>query len=380
MSILLIVSVSFADDFEKGVELYQKGAPSRSVEYFEQAAKNGDKRAQYQLAYMYENGIGISIDINRSNYWYKQVASDFKDIPDVLEKIDLSQGIPIELQLHPNIDDALQQFMYQSLDMPKEGDERESMKDTVFSTFGLFPHEKNYVLPIVYTSEDYETYDPVMFPGYEQYNNNYEAEFQLSMKKPLTFDLFGFNEIIVIAYTQEAWWQIYADSAPFRETNYRPELWITVPMDNDFSQNIYLKAYKMGYLHESNGRSKPLSRAWNRVYLDFIFQPTSTLLAELRAWYAVQISSNNSDISNYLGYGHLKLNYFIRKHQFNLTWRNNLSFDGDNRGSIEGEWSYPVGRSKSTFWYIKGFNGYGASLIEYNQQQNRIGFGFTFSR
>ena len=380
MSILLLISISFADDFEKAVELYQNGSEVKSVKYFEHAAENGDKRAQYQLAYMYENGIGISQDINRSNYWYKQVSSKFKDIPDVLEKTDLSEGIPLELQLHPHMDDALQQFMYQSLDMPKEEDERESIKNSIFSAFGLFPYEKNSVLPMVYTSENYETYDPNLFPGYEQYNKNYEAELQVSMKKPLTFDLFGFNEIIVVAYTLEAWWQVYVDSAPFRETNYRPELWITVPMDNNFSENIHLKAYKIGYLHESNGRGKPLSRSWNRVYADLIFQPASTLITELRVWYAVQISNENSDISNYLGYGHLKFNYFLGKHQFNLTWRNNLRFNGDNRGSLEGEWSYPVGNSKSTFWYVKGFNGYGASLIEYNQQQNRLGFGFTFSR
>lgn len=369
----------FAGDFEKGVDLYQNASQAESVEYFEQAAKNGDRRAQYQLAYMYENGIGVSKDSSKSAYWYKQVASELKQIPAIIENTDLSQGVPIKLQQNRLVDDAMKQFIFQTIDMPKEIDERESMIDSIFGGFGLFPYEKNFFLPLVYTTENYEKYDPAMFPGYDEYNKNIEMEFQLSMKKPVTFNLFGFNEIIMLAYTHELWWQYYADSSPFRETNYRPEVWVTVPMENALSQEIGFKAYKIGFMHESNGRGKPLSRSWNRIYADLIFQHATTLLTELRVWSATK-SKENDDIGEYLGYGHLKLNYFLGKHQFNLTWRNNLRFNGDNRGSVEGEWPYPVGHSKSTFWYVKGFSGYGASLIEYNKQQNRIGFGFTFSR
>jgi phospholipase A1 len=121
-----------------------------------------------------------------------------------------------------------------------------------------------------------------------------------------------------------------------------------------------------------------LSREWNQIYLDSIFY-YGNLIATLRLWYP-DAGENNPDIADYLGYGHLKLNYILGKHQFDLTWRNNLHFDGDNRGSIEGEWSYPIGHSKSNFWYLKAFSGYGASLMDYNHHQNRFGFGFLFSR
>ncbi|MDX9967362.1 MAG: phospholipase A, partial [Sulfuricurvum sp.] len=123
---------------------------------------------------------------------------------------------------------------------------------------------------------------------------------------------------------------------------------------------------------------EPISREWNQISLDSIFY-YGNLITTLRIWYP-DAGDNNKDITDYLGYGHLKLDYMLGKHQFNLTWRNNLHFDGDNRGSIEAEWSYPIGQSKNNFWYFKAFNGYGASLMDYNHQQNRVGFGFSFSR
>ena len=38
------------------------------------AANRGDSIAQYNLAYMYENGEGIEKDIDQAIYWYKKAA------------------------------------------------------------------------------------------------------------------------------------------------------------------------------------------------------------------------------------------------------------------------------------------------------------------
>ncbi|MDY0123860.1 phospholipase A [Sulfurimonas sp.] len=283
-----------------------------------------------------------------------------------------------ELKKESNGDEAMKQFLFEYLDMPQDSDERESMTSKIFSNFGMLPHEKTFLIPLAYTTQNYETRDPVSYPGYDEFNKNIEAEFQISLKKVLSYNFFGLNEMITFGYTQEVWWQLYSDSAPFRETNYRPEIWLTLPIKDKMESAYAPKAIKIGFWHESNGMGEPLSREWNQLFVDSVFQYDS-LLATIRVA-AVDAGENNKDITSYLGYGHLKINYFLKKHQFDFTWRNNLRFNSENRGSIKAEWSYPTGNSKNNFWYLKIFNGYGASLVDYNHHQSRVGFGFLFSR
>ena len=379
MILFLVLSLSlFASDHNDAAALYYQKSYKKAAVLFEKAAKSGDKRSQYQLGYMYEKGIGVQQNSDKSAYWYKQSASQFKDLPKAIEKFNIKEGITMEYQGNPSIDRGLRQFDIQQYDMPSDPEEEKSLKSSIFNTFGLYPHEKNFFIPLSYTSMNYEKSDPVRYPEYEDYNKNIEMVFQLSLKKPITFNLLGMNEVFALAYTQEMWWQFYATSSAIRETNYRPELWVAIPAENNFSKKIGLKVIKYGLLHESNGGRKNLSREWNRAYVDFAFQHKS-LFTQLRAWYAEK-GTDNEDISSYLGYGHLKLSYLAGKSKFGLTWRNNLRLNKDNRGSIEGEWSYPIGHSQSSFWYLNIFNGYGASLVDYEVQQNRVGFGLTFSR
>ncbi len=374
----------YAGDYEDGVELYKKELFAESMLCFEKAAESKEpsgKQAQYHLGYMHENGLGVKKDIDKAAYWYKRAASDYqntaaKTVADAKTK---TPQAPYLYYIDPALDSDMNRQMFNRLDMPENFEERQTLMSKVFSNFGLFPYQKNFLLPFVYTSENYARRDQTAFPGYGEYKKNSEAEFQISLKKALVYDLLGFNEILSFGYTQEVWWQVYADSAPFREINYRPELWLTLPIQGYAASKVGLKAVKIGYMHESNGQSKSLSRAWDKIYTDFIFQH-GALITELRAWHANSLDGENKDITAYLGYGHLKLNYFLGKHQFDLTLRNNLRFEGENRGSIEGEWSYPIGGSQNSFWYVKAFSGYGASLIDYNHAQNRIGLGFLFSR
>lgn len=275
-------------------------------------------------------------------------------------------------------DEAKKLFLLQHLNIPKDSDEKEVMLTKIFSNFGLLPYEKNYLIPFAYTTKNYEQMDLDAYPGYEQFNKNVETEFQISLKKDLSYNLFGLNEIFTFGYTQEVWWQFYSNSAPFRETNYRPEIWLTLPIKDKKLSEFGFKALKVAFWHESNGMGEPLSREWNQIYFDSIFY-SGNLMTTLRVWIA-DAGNNNKDITDYLGHGHLQLNYFFKNNQFDLTWRNNLHFNGDNRGSLKLEWSRPIGSSKNNFWYLKLFNGYGASLVDYNNHQSRVGFGFLFSR
>lgn len=349
--------------------------PARSFKEIEKSALSGDRYAQYQLATMYENGSDFDQNMTKAFYWYKKAAQNA--IADIEANISMSADKHV-YQIDPATDKEMQKFGLEHLDMPKKSEERASLVSTMFSNFGILPHEKNYLLPFSYTTVDYEKRNSTDYPGYNVFNSNIETEFQISLKKTFSYNLLGLNEILSFGYTQKVWWQLYSSSAPFRETNYKPEFWITIPTTHAVDSQSGLKDITIGFLHESNGLGEPLSRDWNQVYSDLDFQ-YDDLLIQLRGRY-IHAGPDNKDITAYLGYGHLKFKYLYGQHQLELTLRDNLYFNSNNRGSIEGEWSYPIKNSKNDFWYIKGFSGYGDSLMDYNHQQNRVGIGFLFSR
>lgn len=68
-------------------------------------------------------------------------------------------------------------------------------------------------------------------------------------------------------------WQLSnsKESAPFRETNYEPQLFLGFATDYSFA-GWTLRDVEMGYNHDSNGRSDPTSRSWNRLYTRLMAQ------------------------------------------------------------------------------------------------------------
>jgi phospholipase A1 len=242
------------------------------------------------------------------------------------------------------------------------------------SQFDVTLHRPNYFLPLTYNSNPNEK-------TYEQANkdipNNYEAKFQLSFKMLLWDDIFDDNGDLYGAYTQLSLWQIYNESSPFRETNYEPELFLR--FDTDFNvlglENKYLL---LGLNHQSNGQGDEFSRSWNRLYAEFI-AAKGTFLASLKAWYRIpesEADDDNPDILHYLGYGQLSGAYKWRKNVLSCAFRNNLDFD-ENNGSIEVGWSYPL--TDNLRVYIQYYNGYGESLIDYDNYTNRIGCGIMIN-
>lgn len=240
--------------------------------------------------------------------------------------------------------------------------------------FDVTLHRPNYFLPFTYNSNPNEK-------TYEQANedipNNYEAKFQLSFKMLLWENIFNDNGDLYGAYTQLSLWQIYNESSPFRETNYEPELFLR--FDTDFNAlGLRNKFLTFGVNHQSNGQEGDFSRSWNRLYVEFVASKGNFLMA-LKPWYRIPESEeddDNPDIDNYLGYGQLSGAYKWRKNVFSFTFHNNLDFD-DNNGAIEIGWSYPLVNNLRA--YIQYYNGYGESLIDYDNYTNRIGCGIMIN-
>ena len=382
MMLLLISTPSLWANYEMAMDKYREKAYDKAIPLLEEAAFSGDKRAQYQLGNIFEHGLaGQKKDLAISICYYKMVASNYN----YCEVEPLSEDASIFEQLAAQqgslTDKKIEHFLINKLDTP-DSDEQDVLGQVVSSDFGLYAYKKNYILPFSQADENYPVWnDSGIVPGSE-YEKKTEAVFQISLKKPISFDLFGLNETFVFAYTQKVWWQLYSNSEPFRETNYEPEFFMTLPTNVAIDEATGLKAVKFGFTHESNGQDGRRSRTWNRLYASTLWQH-GHLFTNLRAWYRIPESENideNPDIHKYMGYGDLTFNYLYGKSKIGLLLRNNLEFNDENRGAIKVDWSYPFFNAHSTYWYLEYFNGYGESLIDYDRRVKKVGIGLSFSR
>lgn len=260
------------------------------------------------------------------------------------------------------------EIINETFDTVEDKETSRSIEQMLASNFDLYPHKDNYFFPFSYDTRK------------KQGRDQTEAKFQLSVKKPIAHNILGFNETLNFGYTHTSWWQLYKESSPFRETNYRPEIFITFPYGK--KDETTLKGFTFGLLHESNGQPEPDSRSWNRLYLESYFQLKSFFIVP-RVWYRVHEKledDDNPDLEDYLGYGDLTLFFPYKAHAFKLKLRNNLKLDNDNKGFVEFAWTFPFFNSKNSFGYLQFSSGYGESLIDYDKEINRLSFGISLSR
>ncbi len=249
---------------------------------------------------------------------------------------------------------------------------------TVDNPFVLTPHKPTYFLPIYYSSR----LDEEAFLGASEADedlDNTEFKYQLSLKFPIVYDVVGRNTSLWLGYTQLSYWQAYNDtiSAPFRDTNYEPELFITTQPKSEFL-GIKPEYVSYGVVHESNGQSGALSRSWNRIYVDFLFEKENTAIS-IKPWYRFPENSENDDnpdIDEYYGYGEIRLLHVIEDYSIDVLMRNNLDFS-DNKGAFQIGVNFPLwGKSRG---YLQYFNGYGQSLLDYNNHTQSIGLGIMLT-
>lgn len=254
---------------------------------------------------------------------------------------------------------------------------------TAFDPFVITPHLMNYILP-AYTTNRINTQAYDSEPDWVDHMEEIEAKFQLSLKVPLnTQSLLVNGDAVYFGFTVEAWWQVYADdiSKPFRETNYRPEMFYLMPLEfHPFGGNSGLM---IGAEHQSNGRSQDLSRSWNRIYVAYLYEKGDFALS-LRPWYRVSEKEktsptdskgdDNPDILDYMGHFQLSMAYNWDEYNLSLMTRHNFA---TNKGAYELGLTFPLwGKLRG---YTRVFNGYGESLIDYNHKQTRFGIGIALT-
>ncbi len=219
-----------------------------------------------------------------------------------------------------------------------------------------------------------------------------DLKFQFSLKTQLMNNIPVIRKLPYVtssrlwaAYTQQSYWQIFNgdNSRPLRENDYEPELILSLGINNEVNGMRYRSIPRMlnlGLVHQSNGNSNPLSRSWNRLYLESGWQVNDQFSVMLRPWLHVYENSSdddNPDIDKYLGYGDLRLRWedSARKNTASVLLRNNLR--AENKGFVQLDLQRKLFENAKVKLHLMFSSGYGESLLDYNHSQTSVGMGIS---
>lgn len=219
-----------------------------------------------------------------------------------------------------------------------------------------------------------------------------DLKFQLSLKSELLNNIPLIRDLPYVtssrlwgAYTQQSYWQIFNgdSSRPLRENNYEPELILSLGIDNEVNgvkKDYIPRMLNLGLVHQSNGRDNPLSRSWNRLYLEGGFELTDRISLLVRPWWRIPESKredDNPDIEKFLGYGDMTVRWETesQKTAVSVLLRNNLR--SDNKGFAQVSVQQRMFNNPYIKLHLMASTGYGETLLDYNHSQNVLGFGIS---
>jgi phospholipase A1 len=252
-------------------------------------------------------------------------------------------------------------------------------------TFQLRTYQPNFILVAHHTTNiNQQPSSPTrgVSERIDTYKPN-EVKLQISLRTKVMEDFLLPNADVWVSYTQKSLWQMWnpGDSAPFRSTDYNPDVFYLVPVTDDWDfmpGEAKVRYVKVGFAHQSNGNREPDSRSWNYVHFggaaqfrDFIWE--STFKQRINE---TGDDDDNPDLLRYRGSFENRVAWINGSHTYSLT---RISRDlSVNRGSWQFDYTMPFNSSKpdGLRFYVQLFSGYGETLLDYNHRQNRIGFGF----
>ena len=205
---------------------------------------------------------------------------------------------------------------------------------------------------------------------------NPTTKVQFSFKYKILRDL-----PIYTGYTQQMFWEMLADSRPFRDVNFSPELFYRLSTRGSFLESIDF----VPYLHKSNGRDGAASRSYEAAGLRFngkVEFDTTMLRWNVRLMKKYDIDQQ-PDIEDYIGPYEVTLSY-LQFFRFAVD-RAELSlrfYGGGKLGQNLGKGGREVSLSFRVFGleitpslYFSYFEGYGESLLRYNEKVRNFRIG-----
>ncbi|HPX88454.1 MAG TPA: phospholipase A [Methylophilaceae bacterium] len=256
----------------------------------------------------------------------------------------------------------------------------------------LETHGLNYLVVTKTSNPNHIASSPRHLDGVDRNLDNQDLKFQVSFKTELMRSIPFVRDLpyvdtsrIWTAYTQQSYWQVFdgKNSRPMREHNFSPEIILSLGLKspNEGERQAWLpRMANLGFIHESNGRSMPISRSWNRFYIESAWEINDNLSVSLKPWWRVYESGRNDDnpdIAKFIGYGDMKLHWdqLFKNVSANLLFRNN--FRSDNKAYTKLDLQYQPFDRDNIKLHLMLSDGYGESLIDYNHAQTVFGFGVS---
>ena len=216
-----------------------------------------------------------------------------------------------------------------------------------------------------------------------------EIKFQVSLKYELLED-----SGLFLGYTQKSFWSVQNTSAPFRASEFSPEIFYLWEVF-DYADDHFLKYIQFGiYAHESTGEAGDLSQTLHYSYIEPTFRLGDFMLSikAMNTFLLTDVSVSaepNPDIFDYRGFFEGRLVYTDEMDtQHSLIMR---YYEPEERYSVEYQWDvdldyiwYMLGSDKEANWnpklFFQYFNGYGESINSYDSITKRITVGFSLIR
>lgn len=201
--------------------------------------------------------------------------------------------------------------------------------------------------------------------------NTADASFQISIRQRLTKSILPFKTFAYLTYSQKSFWNIYAQSSPFKDTNYNPGLGLGKYI---LYKDRVVGAAFVQIKHESNGRDGDDSRSWNYLSLSMKYYFNARFNVSGEVWVPYVDGGNNKDLLDYRGLGFVSVNYTSNKHRW---W---LSADlNPRKGFVNVNTTltaaFSISDKSNQYLFARFYQGYGESLLDYNKYTMNIRVG-----
>ena len=212
-------------------------------------------------------------------------------------------------------------------------------------------------------------------PFHKPTATNSDVKFQISLAIRLTDTVLPWDSFLFLMYTQKTFWNVFENSLPMHDLNFNPGIGWSKPF---FNKDRYVGKLTLLVEHESNGRDGEDSRSWNRISFCGSTIIDEWLMVHAKFWIPIIDGENNRDILKYCGIyqSGVSITTPNKKFNFGLIFVKREGWNLNFNTIFEASWK--ISKKSNLNLFLQYYNGYGESLLDYNQFHSRLRVGIVF--